>query len=244
MSESIASTEPRPNLRDYLLTELHLLKKFLQSPARGHKKHLSRSDYWKRILFLFALDLIISGSILCVLKQFPVFSGLEFKHDYKDVLLCLFAVFIGPPIEELVFRIGLRNFRYSLLIGPLIIAVFVASGWVPIILAAVLLIEGIYLQVKLVRSSTSNPGWSFGIRRQFIQSYQWVFWLYAISFSIVHIGNYNFSKLGDWVVIFVVSPQLFSGLLWGYARLRMNLFASIILHIIHNGVFVLIARSF
>ncbi len=229
--------------QNFFRREFQLLVGFLRQPTRGPRHTLSRPTYWKRILFLSILDITISACILLFLMQFSVFASLDFKHNYKDVFLCFFAVMIAPPIEEFVFRAGLRNFAYSLLIGPLIIAAFVANWWILVILAAVLALETAYLRWKLTREANRGRALGFRLGRQFIQSYRWIFWSYAVAFSLVHLGNYNISKPSDWVVIFAVLPQLFAGVVWAYGRLRMNLLASIILHIIHNGVFVLIALA-
>ena len=243
MLTAINPAAPAPTLRGYVSEEFNALKTFLSNPTRKRPHKLSRSDYWKRIVFLLALDICVCAIMLLFFTQIPTFDTLDFKHDYKNIVLALIAVLIVPAIEEFVFRLGLRSFKYSLIIGPAIIALLAGSWWVLLTLGVVLATEIIYLQVKLVRSASKDPGWSVRLGRQFIRRFRRVFWLWAVSFSIVHIGNYNIAGLSDWVVIFAVLPQFIAGTIWAYARLRMNISAAIILHMMHNGICLMIAST-
>ncbi len=243
MITALNSVEPASKSSGYVRKEFTSLKAFLSNPTRQRPYKLPRSDYWKRIAFLLALDLCFSSIMLLLFTQIPAFDTLDFKHDYKNFVVAFIAVLIVPPIEELIFRLGLRSFKYSLIIGPAIIAALAASWWVLLTLGVVLAMEILYLQIKLVRSASKDPGWSVRLGRQFILRFRWVFWFWAISFSIVHIGNYNIASFSDWVVIFAVLPQFFAGILWSYARLRMNISAAIMLHMMHNGILLMIALS-
>jgi hypothetical protein len=243
MTSAMNPKELVPTMRGYVRKELSSLYLFLSNPARRRPHKLSPREYWQRIAFLLALDFCVCASLLLIFTQVPAFHTLDFKHDYKNFVLAIIAVFIVPPIEESVFRLGLRSFKYSLLIGPVIFAALAASWWILLILGIVLAIEVAYLQIKLLRSSIKDLGWSFRLGRQFIRNYRWVFWLWAVSFSILHIDNYNITSPSDWVVIFAVLPQFFAGTLWAYARLRMNFSAAIFLHMMHNGILLLLASS-
>ncbi|WMW80497.1 CPBP family glutamic-type intramembrane protease [Undibacterium cyanobacteriorum] len=235
MSEISGQVETSLSLREYVRQEFVALKSFVLNPRRGRPQNISRRGYWKRLLFLFVLDLSAGFSLLFFFHQFSSFDDLEYGPDLSKLGVAIFAVFIGPPIEECIFRLGLRNFRYSLLIGPAIVAAFLGSWEVLLALVLVLSLEAAYLQFKLSRSAQQNLGFRFHIRRQFIQSYKWVFWLWAIAFSLVHITNYEINKPSDWVVIFAVLPQLFGGIILGYVRLRMNTGAAIVLHMAANA---------
>lgn len=244
MSEISDHVETQPSLREYVRQEFIALKLFFLSPQRGRPQNLARRDYWKRLLFLLILNLSVSLVILFFLHQFSAFDELEFGLDFSNLYLALSAVFIAPPMEEFIFRLGLRNFRYSLLIGPAIVAAFLGSWEVLLALVVVLSLEAAYLQFKLSSSAAQNRGFRFRIRRQYIQSYKKVFWLWAIAFSLVHITNYEINKLSDCVVVFAVLPQLFAGLILGYARLRMNTGAAIVLHMVANAAALTLLSAF
>jgi hypothetical protein len=87
-----------------------------------------------------------------------------------------------------------------------------------------------------LRYAASAVSIRFARSRAFIRRYPYVFWMYAISFGLVHVSNFYSTNGRDYWLIFAVSSQLFGGALLGYLRLRQGLRSAIAFHALFNAV--------
>jgi membrane protease YdiL (CAAX protease family) len=98
-------------------------------------------------------------------------------------------VLIAPLGEELVFRAGLRQVKYSLFVAPVLIAMLNADKMLALIMAGILLSIAAADAIRL-RYAASAVSIRFARSRAFIRRYPYVFWMYAISFGLVHVSNF------------------------------------------------------
>ena len=67
-----------------------------------------------------------------------------------------------------------------------------------------------------------------------------IFYGSAILFSLLHLSNYSFQINELPKYLFLIIPQFFSGLLYGYIRVANGITYSILLHSLHNTILMFI----
>lgn len=66
----------------------------------------------------------------------------------------------------------------------------------------------------------------------------WYYYLGALFFALAHLGNYA-QQPPWWAVIFLIFPQLISGLAFGYLRIRLGFWYGVLEHRLTNLLFTL-----
>ncbi len=174
-------------------------------------------NFWLKILLL---DFIASAAITVVMSVFESFglfstdnhAVLDMMESMTPLMFLLMAVFLIPFIEELFFRLPLRNksnpaFRmvtfFSRLFG-----------------------KSVHQDMKRAFESI------------YANYYKIIFYSSAISFALLHVSNYEMSLS---VLIFIpllILPQLLFGIFGGYIRLKLGFFWGTCLHFAHNLIFL------
>jgi len=224
--------------------EWHELLAFLRKPQRGRGVSVPLSHGWRRILFLLGVDLcfvlLVATPINAILEHW---AGLEDKLDF-NVRNMFLAVLVAPIIEELIFRAGLRRVGYSLFVGPVLLSLYCAQSFTLIaIVAGVILLAAVVDKILMRRTPVGN-GRRFARGRAFIRHYPYVFWFYTVCFGLAHLANFYSTNDRDYLLVFAISAQLGVGCLLGYLRLRQGLASSVILHCLHNSLFVTLLIMF
>ncbi len=198
------------------------------------------------ILRLYLLDLLLMIGLLLVALGVYL-TGFKFPDtalgtmELTPVLIAL-VVFGAPIMEELAFR-GWLSGRPGQLVPLLVVAGTVAllplvqrQHSVDTALATLLaMLAGLLLAILAAVLLRGRPpfGW---FRRHF----RWFYYLSALLFAGIHLTNYeNTSPL----FLLLVIPQGIAGLIFGFARVRYGLWASMVLHIIHNATFIGLALT-
>ncbi|MBB3860151.1 membrane protease YdiL (CAAX protease family) [Novosphingobium hassiacum] len=149
------------------------------------------------------------------------------------------AVLLGPVLEELFFRAWLAGRRRALWAMAATIAglaLFVALGrgnalaGGGILLATVVVAAGGWFWL---RRRVDRPGW-------FVRAFAWLFYANALVFAAMHLANYPKITL---LALPMVLPQLWTGLMLGFIRLRIGLIPAIMTHIVSNAVTLGIALT-
>lgn len=211
--------------------ELGLLFAFIRKPRRT----LRGSAKWgSRFLLLWGLCVAFAA------LQIPLEMGFEqFAPSIKfnlstDTRFMFVAVFIAPVIEELAFRAGLRNARYTLFFGPALL-ILARAGSLPLALGGAAVFALILLLDWQYRRHAARPGLVMRRGRAFLACYPLVFWLYAAAFTLTHLSNFDYSSNAAVLMPLVLLPQLFCGLVFGYIRIRHGLLHAILLHAAYNA---------
>ena len=153
--------------------------------------------------------------------------------------LILMIVVVAPVFEEAVFRGWLVGTPRTLsLYGTFIVVAgaVMLTGSFDRVSAATLLVA---LLVGVIGSLLWLPG-AAPVRR-FARAFPWLFWLSSLAFALVHLTNLTIGH--NRFAVLWVAPQLISGTIFGYARVRLGMWSNIILHMAHNAVIVLVALS-
>ncbi len=145
-------------------------------------------------------------------------------------LILFLLVVMAPVVEEIIFRLPLRPIALSLSI-PISIAIIYLLGLFRInpaissVVGFMLLGFNIYLATRHLKIPR--------LQQFYTRFPRPIFYLSAILFGAIHIGNYN-SRV--WALMpLLVLPQCVLGLLLGFVRVRYGLGWAIFTHAFHNG---------
>lgn len=146
----------------------------------------------------------------------------------------LTALLWAPMVEELVFRYGLRRLKHLWWLLPAAVAAMLSGPGIAggLLLAAFLLL--CWLPHAGERPAAQRPlPWRF--RRAYLARFPWVFHLSSLTFSAVHLYNFNLAQTPLWLLPLLVLPQWVTGMVLGWLRVRQGIGAAILLHAIFNG---------
>lgn len=190
-------------------------------------------------LFIFAFFLNIF--LLTLVSSFVDFESMDngilaLKDSVGFASLFALAVIGAPVIEELIFRFPLKNkiVLSFLLIGldAIIVSIFCqAFGWHQL---------AIYLPIVTAILSIALIFFIRPLQEDWYQVlddwYPYIFFFIAGMFGFIHIYNYGEGGFEWWMTPFIVIPQFVLGLVLGFVRLRIGLWASILMHAMNNAI--------
>ena len=163
-------------------------------------------------------------------------GGLEF---YKNKwFLYLIPCLLVPVIEELSCRLFLKKS---------LINSYISLSLITFILILLLQNRKIYsLDLYVLNTLVfSFFIWLllFSFKKYFVNikiTDRTIFYSSAILFSLLHLSNYSFQINELPKYLFLIIPQLCSGLIYGYIRVKNGIIYSILLHSIHNTILMFI----
>ena len=214
---------------------------FIKKPSRRHPNNADVKATATAIFTLLAI--VVVFSLLFTLPLTLVLIrviGLDPRHDLNTGLYMVAALLLAPPVEELIFRAGLRRAFWTLFAMPSMIAML-DSGWlcasfIAGLTLAVALIDQVYRQ-SLTENARAILRWKRG--RAFLTSYPTIIRVYACAFALSHLSNFSVGGQFRWesaLVILAVSSQLMGGLILSYIRLRYGLLSSMTTHFLWNSI--------
>lgn len=231
-----------------------LLKDFLSFLRKPHTNGLAvaapqRLVYTFRLWCCLFLFIIFGGVLIDSLVEVPVHDRFEEVMDQIGVVgFVLFAVLVGPLLEEIAFRLAMRFRLRTVLIGVTAFVIYMTqaashlfesedSQGVLILggVASVILLGFILLCIK--RQNAVKAWWTI--------HFSWVFYIFSVAFAFIHI--FNFEEFPLKVILLtplITLPQLILGLGMGYLRMRFGFWYGYLFHVLNNAfavtVFLLI----
>lgn len=216
---------------------------FLRHPCPMQAEGLDADGAIRRWLVLSATQIMVLALVVMplILAWQHVF-GLPSPNAFDGLgPLALWggAVLLAPVLEELFFR-GWMSGRPAALwltaIALAALALFVAlARGNPLAMVAIL--GGTLIVAALAwwrtRRDTRPPAW-------FAPAFPAMFHGVTALFALMHVFNYPALTLA---VLPMVLPQLWSGLMLGYIRVRQGLLASILAHIASNAAMLTAALA-
>ena len=202
------------------------LKTFFRRPQEQMAPLAASSTKIKIFLatyLIFLLPTILSSAGTMLAARF---GGIDTEdHKLLDMLdsmpaavILLSVVVMAPLFEELIFRLPLRWER------AYIFKIFL----LPVRLGGKETYQMVLQQVH---------GW-------WQRHYSYVFYFTVVAFGLIHLVNFR-TQLPFWKLLlwgpFLVLPQLILGAMLGFIRLKLGFWWSVLLHAVHNLIFVGIA---
>jgi len=193
---------------------------------------------WATMVGLYLTGLVVIGAVLIVWQRALNVPAPEAFRGYSGLALAAAVIVAAPIGEESLFRGWLTGrpralwlLAMAVLAGLLLIAVSLhwhdqaaSLGFVATALAA--------LVGWLVLGRRADPP------RWFVRGYAVWFYLSVAVFGLAHMANYP--RL-SWMLLPMVMPQLWAGLVFGYLRMRHGLVASILAHACGNAAALAVA---
>ncbi len=242
MNAKTTSLAPANSIRG----EWKRFARFLKHPTLPARAPMPSLASLAAILRLFLLDLLVMGVLLTIVGA-VMSAGIDVPQtalagmDIEPAII--FAVVIFAPLaEEVAFR-GWLSGRPGHIAGLLLaipagllatgIFAFLTTGtlaqiWlaVPIALGAGTLVA---LAVVYRLRRRRAMGW-------FQKLFPLFFWLSTICFASVHLFNFELEQMA--MALPMILPQFATGTMLGYLRVNYGLWASIMLHMLHNAAFI------
>jgi membrane protease YdiL (CAAX protease family) len=221
---------------------------FIRRPVLPPKASGICPDALVATLRLFALDMLLMGAII-LLAILAIAAGFvppgnavaDLQWDMQTILLVVLA---APLMEEVAFRSWLSGrpghvLALALLGGGAIAAAMLgvtrtgnaASHGVALAMGAALILA---LAALVLLRARPALGW-------FRRIFPGLYWLSTLAFALVHLANYTEGSLA--ILLPLVIPQFISGSIFGYARVHFGLWSAVLLHMLHNGMIVLVIVS-
>ena len=189
------------------------------------------------ILLDLAVLLILLLPLIASWQQFFSLPTPDAFDKISPAMLVPVAVLIAPVVEEMLFRGWLTGRARALWL------LACAIGCAALVFASTQGMDPAAAGFGLIGFAIAAiAGW-LALRKRpasrwFAQAFAPIFYLSALVFSLVHMLNYpSFSALA----LPLVLPQLWSGLLLGFARMRLGLAASMLVHGTANGTVLAVA---
>ena len=187
-------------------------------------------------IFIFDIFFILGISLFKLENINISTGGLEF---YKNKwFLYLIPCLLVPVLEELSCRLFLKksliNSYISLSLITFILILLLQNRKIYSIDWYVLntLVFSFFIWLSL-----------FSFKKYFVNikiNDRTIFYGSAILFSLLHLSNYSFQINELPKYLFLIIPQLCSGLIYGYIRVKNGMIYSILLHSIHNTILMFI----
>lgn len=223
---------------------------FLKRPKLPDRAPMPRPASLGAVFRLFALDLVlmsallaIAGAVMATGVDVPetALAGMEIGGGI------LFAVVVVAPLaEEIIFR-GWLSGRPGHLLA------LIAFGIGAIGFTTILAATGFSYGTDALESGLAGMGLGiiggalialatvFLLRKRdamgwFQRFFPLFFWLSTLAFSLVHLFNFPVEQMA--MALPLVLPQFVTGTMLGYLRVNYGLWASILLHMMHNGAFI------
>lgn len=192
---------------------------FIKNPKDQKDTNQTTGNRFKQLFSILVLDVIlvsIAAFLISVAEEAGFISTEshimnELMYSSSKWYILFIGVVLAPVFEEIIFRLYLRK-RYN----P---------------------IQLISLVGGAVKPSAHNS-LKLSIDKYWHKYYKGFFYFAALVFGVVNIFNYELSLS---VLIFtplLISPQFIAGLFMGYLRVRFGLLWGMLLHMLHNHLFV------
>lgn len=214
---------------------------FVQRPAIGAPMGLRTARGWRELALLFGLQVAVLLAVVMPLmmmwqNQFGL-TGPDAFDEVPDGWFLPVTILIAPVLEELFFRGWLTGRKRALWLFACAVAAAVLL-YVSTFGLNVLVVAGLFVLIALA----APAGW-FLLRKQaepprwFAKAFPAIFYLTVLGFAAMHLSNYS-----NWSLIMLplVLPQLWIGLMLGYIRMRIGLPGSILAHMLSNSAVLLL----
>ncbi|QGY43591.1 CPBP family intramembrane metalloprotease [Maribellus comscasis] len=181
------------------------------------------------LLIFVCTILFIPLSILDLIPESPNRS----LADAVDIIV------IAPILEELFFRMPLRNFFRNIFVtlSLLFYALTKSLFGIPLTIALSLIIIGLPQIPNFINRQEQK------VNNQMKRYFPFVFYLISLSFGFLHVTNFERLSIGQYLVSpIIVFYQILLGLYLGFLRVKFKrgIIYSILIHALFNSIPVLL----
>jgi len=206
-----------------------------------------------RIISMCLLTLILIRALFLVLFYFlqeytwielPVNQSIARINEYSLAVTFLFIVFIGPFIEECVFRLPLRFSPVNLGISAFFLSHYLHAFFTGVRLNSMEGMGGRLVVASFVFILVYSIFYPFrkwikydegkGMYIQII--------VFSLLFGLSHLVNYNCQNLTFLSILLIVTPHIISGIVYAFIRVKQGFGFVLFVHILFNGLGFIFVR--
>lgn len=230
-----------------VLNELYF---FFLKPSSAKFPSLSVKITFKDNLLLLLIAIIfalITSIISVVLKEIFIINSnyesysLTFKTSSTFLIVSIKLIII-PVIEEFSTRLYLKFKPINIAVS---FALLMACGFCVIFKVNILKLDYlsfIIFVITIFLAYTIHYILSISIIRQkfehvFVNNFKYIFYSSIVIFSIFHFNKYIIEPDKLYIYPILILPQIITGIIWGYVRIKFGIMWSIIQHICFNMIF-------
>lgn len=220
---------------------------FLKSPIVTRDADYSNTQKIAASIVLLFLKFAFSIAIASLIGLFyepKNITDQSLSERFTPLAYLVLAGIILPFYEETLFRLSLSYKRVYLalsvsclgyylctkLIYGIRLTTFDESLWIR--LGASILLGVVYFLLLLQKR------YSDYFQKIWATKFTVIYYLSAVLFAALHIFNFEMTLTNLLLIPILTLPQLFSGLVMGYMRVRFGFIYPLLLHMITNTVFV------
>lgn len=189
--------------------------------------------------YLF-ISIVFGGILVDSLVDIPQHNRVEEVIELIGIAGFIgFAVFLGPLLEEVAFRLMMRfRLRYMVL-GTLVLAFYLIqfmstafeennSQLLPYFYGVIGFLALSFLGYCFKYRETMAKWW--------IQRFPIVFYVLSVTFGLIHLFNFQEFPLKVILLAPIITlPQLILGVGMGYLRMRFGFWYGYLFHVLNNG---------
>jgi len=178
------------------------------------------------------LAVLLVGILLFIC--FPSHINSKLISDIS-IIPCWIVIFLGPIVEELLFRLSLVRKKVFLVCSLTLLCFTLVSKFA--FTGQFYSIDHIWLRVGIAILA-GTVLFLVGSKWLTKCDYRIYFYGWAFLFGTAHLSRIDFGTLLplDFItIILYVAKQSIMGLLWGYVRMKNGIVSSILLHILNNA---------
>mgnify|MGYP002759806978 CR=1 FL=1 len=213
---------------------------FLRSPRLNVPGPLTARLKMVTIVWLFVLSALVTAASAFAALPFlltsepTVAGGLSNVTNQSVFTMIVTIVFLGPLIEEIMFRGWLTGTWQALIGTTVFISMFyIATPFAKEFVDAPLVVVQIGLMALALpvvyAIALIKPRRTI---RYFDRVFPIVFWAQGVLFGALHFGNLYSQSIA--IPLLMTLPLIACGWLWGYARVVLGLPAALVLHMAYN----------
>jgi len=202
--------------------------------------------YVKYVILAFILVfLILFACKLCDLQFFNVVNSPEFRENVKKhLVLGIFLIsFLGPLVEETIFRLWLSFKRVHIFMSTLVIIYYILSKFLRDencdSMYGLISMNLLHFAKFKIAAATLFSSWIFFVSESKLKivklKYGNMFSIVSILFfSLIHLSNLECSWYCYPIALLLCSPQFILGLVTTYYRRNLGFLYGLVFHCIIN----------
>lgn len=233
----------RAGIGSAIFSEWRRFGRFLLFPALPDRATIRPSAAIRSLLPLYLLDILLMALLIGGMAAAKAAGVKMPEHLLSEMTLgpalLGFIVILAPIGEETIFRSWLSGRAghwlalLVLAVGAILTAILapkgIGSAALPVTLGIPLLTIAVTIAVLWRMRGRPAIGW-------FQRHFRWFYYFSALAFASIHLMN--FVGADTLYLMPLVLPQLTLGLLLGYLRANRGLWASVLMHALHNALFI------
>lgn len=213
---------------------MSLVKSIFVPKYSRNTKRMSIKIFFKLFVVFLLLTMLSNSMLYSFMKDVP---SRDLEKDYNIYQIILLLVIFVPLMEEVCFRLWLKNglfYTTFSILGSLFLLAAAISGSSTTSIVYVLAIVLSVVLLLTIFLSRHKP-------RVFIKHYHYFYYISVLAFGLMHLGNYtDINLVSPWYLPLLAFPYIMAGFMLGYTRITYGFRYGLLIHMSINLVATLL----